>query len=110
MSDDRIAEMTVAGDWGALLASALNAMDASDEGRWCACAVPLLGDEGLMCRRCLLRNQGQYLARAHRICDAHDFEPAARCPILCRWCAFGPDVPQHHGVDHSLPRMPWEAK
>lgn len=109
--DDRLARMIEAKDWAGLFGAALDARQASDEGRWCACAEPLVAGRGLMCGRCLLRHQGQYLAGTKAICEAHDFEPDPRCDgILCRRCAMGEADSRHHGVDHPLPPMPWEAR
>ena len=92
----------------AILAVALSARAAADEGRYCECAEPEVTGFDLMCAECLLNNRDQERARVRSFAHAHDFIPdtAHFDGAFCKVCIRIETDPRHHGVN-AVGRTSW---
>lgn len=86
---------------GKVLAIALGARAAADEGRYCECLDPEVTGYDLMCSQCLLNNQDQERRRLIHLFGPHPFEldesrEAAKRMGWC-WCTHPEDYGPHRG-------------
>lgn len=99
-------------DASTLVAIALRARAAADQGRYCECAEPELVGDDLLCGACLLNNRDQEVKAVLRLVSAHEFVPSTRFKSaefnahFCAVCTQSVDHPRHHGV-HSVGRTSW---
>lgn len=96
---DRAQEIIARGDPKEIIAMALGARFARDEGRFCDCESPSLHGFDLMCGNCLLENQEQIAKKTAHIRDPHPFEPRDKNPLMCDRCTMGMDHPRHAPSD-----------
>lgn len=98
------------GEVGAVVAIALRARSAADDGRYCRCAEPLLAGLDLMCGACLLNNGDQEVRKLLSIYGAHAFDADTSKPhrVAMGWCkcTYPEDDPRHHGIDRPC-RTSW---
>ncbi len=91
-----------------VIAIAMRARFAADEGRYCECDSPEVLGLDLMCGACLLNNKDQERARVRSIAHAHEFVPDADLMggAFCKACVRLEDDSRHHGVD-AVGRTSW---
>lgn len=90
----------------AILAVALSARAAADEGRYCECAEPEVTGFDLLCAECLLNNKDQERARVRSFTHAHEFVPGKLGGAFCKVCVRLETDPRHHGVN-AVGRTSW---